>query len=63
MKIVLQQDEFEQMAGKWVFENLVEKEMHSAAIVNDTIELEVFGEGQAPLEFNPKDEDGDPDNE
>lgn len=48
MKIVLQQGEFEKMATAWVYENLVEKTMSSATIVGDSIELEVFGEGDAP---------------
>ena len=46
MKIVLQQGEFEKMAASWVYENLVEKEMASASIVDNAIELEVFGAGE-----------------
>ena len=49
MKIVLQQVEFEKMATAWVYENLVEKSLASATIVGDAIELEVFGEGDAPV--------------
>ena len=48
MKIALQQGEFEKMAAAWVYENLVEKTMSSADIVDGTIELEVFGDGDAP---------------
>ncbi len=47
MKIVLQQGEFEKMAEAWVYENLIEKKMASATIVNDSIELEVFGDGSS----------------
>jgi hypothetical protein len=48
MKIVLTQKEFETMASAWVFENLVEKNMASARIVGDQVELEVFGSNDAP---------------
>ena len=48
MKIVLQQKEFESMAAAWVYENLVEKKMTSATIVDDAIELEVFGSDDEP---------------
>ena len=60
MKIVLQQGEFEKMAESWVFENLVEKKMASASIVDNAIELEVFGDGesrQEPLVYESPDED------
>jgi hypothetical protein len=53
MKIVLQQKEFESMAAAWVYENLVEKKMTSASIVEDAIELEVFGTGDEPEEAVP----------
>ena len=60
MKIVLEQVEFEKMATSWVYENLVEKTMVSASIVGDSVELEVFGEGDVekkdePYTFDPKD--------
>ena len=48
MRIVLQQVEFEKMAAAWVYENLVEKTMASATIVEDAIELEVFGADDGP---------------
>ena len=48
MKIVLTQVEFESMASAWVYENLVEKKMTSATIVDDAIELEVFSANDAP---------------
>lgn len=47
MKIVLQQGEFEKMAESWVYENLVEKSMESASIVDNAIELEVLGAGDS----------------
>ena len=50
MKIVLEQNEFEKMAAAWVFEHLVEKNFHAATIVDGSIELEVFGDGDTPVE-------------
>ena len=49
MKIVLTQVEFETMAEAWVYENLVEKQMASAKIVGDDVELEVFGSNDLPV--------------
>ena len=57
MKIVLQQAEFESMAAAWVYENLVEKKMTSAAIVDDAIELEVFAADQEPAVEEEKPQD------
>ena len=48
MKIVLEQNEFEKMAAAWVYEHLVEKQFYAATIVGDAVELEVFGDGDAP---------------
>ena len=58
MKIKLTQKEFETMAAAWVYENLVEKTMASAKIVDDYIELAVFGPDDKPeieeaLEITP----------
>lgn len=50
MKIVLTQQEFETMASAWVYENFVEKTMASAKIVDDGVELEVFGPNDTPEE-------------
>ena len=68
MKIVLTQKEFETMASAWVFENLVEKNMASAKIVGDQVELEVFGPNDAPenveyIEAVDDDVDDDDDDE
>ena len=56
MKIVLTQDEFETAMAAWVYENLVKKSMASAKILDEYVELEVFGEGAKPATSNGADE-------
>jgi hypothetical protein len=48
MKIILEDSEFQKMASAWVFENLVEKILVNANVVNNVIELDVVGEGENP---------------